>query len=1313
MPLLQHQNNVMYTRLKPLIICAFAIVLAFSSKAIETVRISKKLQWTDFAPANEPSGYLADFADAYRDAAFGDLPFFVHRQGLKDFSSVGSFQFENIETASLNSDNIRPEDFGFIQSEWQVRTKITEGAGNPFLIVLVLPIRNSAFMSLERLVSFDLTIELNAAPKAKANLRSLSFADESVLREGNWFKLGTARDGVYKIDKNLLNQLGIDITTLDVSAINIYGNGGELLPELNSVTRPDDLQKCAIHIEGDADGDFNDSDYILFYAKGPDTWKSFYDASLGESRWIHNKHYYSDSAYYFLRTDDQNPLRIQNISSSEEQETHTVNRFQDYVFVENDIYNLAKSGRESFGDEFYLNTSATYSLPMPNMLSEFPATFETRLAVRSIGGGSNFTVNVGGTTLESNAVTSFEGALASVAGLSTLKTTFNPSGSTVPVNMTFNKYSNTAEVRGYIDFMRLNATRSLILSGSQMKFRDTTNVGPGMIGRFDLSGTNSQTKVWDITDITHPTRILISNFGNSAEWKMSTDVLREYIAFSNSGFPTPSALGRVANQNLHALSDIDLVIVSSPQFMDAANQVAEIHTADGLSVVVTTVYEIFNEFSSGNPDVTAIRTFMKMLYDRAAGDESKLPENLLMFGDGEYNNNKGIRAFTGSNVMIFESEESLSPVNSYVSDDYFVMLSDDDDASYLNYPDLGVGRIPASNLAEANDYVEKIKAYISSNTSVDGGASCLGDENQTPFGPWRNILTFIADDQDGSGPPIETTHLRDADQLSALMKERHPEYDIVKIYLDAYKQVSTPGGERYPEAEIAIKNRVQNGSLIVTYLGHGGERGWAHERILDINTISSWTNKYKMPIFLTATCELARYDDPSFNTAGEILVMNPDGGAIAMLTTTRVVFAGSNMEMDLAFFDVALEEQNISKLTLGKINLMTKNGVNESNTSKPNFSLLGDPALKMVYPKFNVFTTQINNVPIENFSDTLKALQEIEFTGFVGNGLGEKLTDFNGFIYPTVFDKLTHVYTQNNDFDGEYGVVQEYDVFNKNIFKGKASVTGGDFSFKFIVPYDINYTVDSGRVSYYAVSGNNDAHGYSQDFRIGGSLSNVELNTVGPEIDLYLNDTTFVSGGLSNTEPILLGYLRDENGINTVGNGIGHDLTAILDSDSQNPIVLNEYYETNLDTYKSGIVRYQMPELAVGDHSISMKAWDVHNNSSSSTLTFTVAESSAIALQHVLNYPNPFTTHTDFMFEHNQVCTMLQVRVQVFTVSGKLVKTIDQEVIQEGFRSSPISWDGTDDFGDRIGRGVYVYKIEVLNEDGQKAEQYEKLVILK
>ena len=1299
----------MTARLKILIIIFLNISLTSFSQERETIVLTKKLQWNDELTATSLDSDELMFEESLPAEGFGNLPSIVHRQPLKSFGRITSITIQSITSAPLRK-TIDPSSLRFIKNDWQHSVDITDARGKPYLILQVLPIRKSG-QTLDKLIECEINIEWERS--AKPNLKSLEFASQSKLSEGSWYKIAIARDGIYKIDKNTFRQLGLDISNLSPQSINLYGNGGQLLPANNSIPRYDDLQKCAILFQGEEDNVFQDNDYILFFGKGPDTWTRAYNENDNVSHWKHEKHYYSDSAYYFIRTDDTEPLRIQTSTSPNEPATHTIRAFQDFQYLESDLYNVARSGREFYGEQFDVNTTGSFTFNVPNIRTDVQAMLEAVVVVRSIGGASNWTVSVGGISEQTPSTTTGNGVISAFGSAQYVAIPFTPSSTNTGVNLQFNKYSNTAEVIGWLDYLRLNSTRNLDMTGSQMKFRDTLSLGITNVGLFQLNNGASVSQIWDITDMLNPKRVAISSTGSSVEFKALTSELREYIAFANSGFLSPNPIGAVANQNLHGLTNVDYVIVAAPTHRASADALAAIHTQLGTSTVVVSQQEIFNEFSCGNPDVTAIRMLMKMLYDRAEGNEDLMPKNLLLFGDGSYGENRGLASFNGSNVMLYETTESLRPLYSAVSDDYFVLLSDDDDESSLRLLDAGVGRIPASEYSEGVAYVDKVRAYLAQNSSSNGGASCIGDETQSPFGAWRNLVVFVADDQDGNGGANEAFHLNDADELADTMNDRYPEFDVAKIYLDAFKQESTPGGERYPEAEEAIRNRVQNGCLLVTYLGHGGERGWSHERILDLNTISSWSNINRLPVFLTATCELARFDDPAVNTAGELLVMNPDGGGIAMLTTTRVVFAGANMAMNRAFYEVAFEDDNISNLTLGRINMLTKNGVSPSNSSKPNFSLLGDPALKLAYPRYNVVTSAINDSLISESTQTLKALQEVKMSGHLEDDFGNKLTGYNGFIYPVVYDKQSTVFTLNNDYDGTLGTVQEFKSFNKIIFKGKASVTNGDFSFQFVVPYDINYVVDNARVSYYSVSGNLDGHGDCDQFRIGGSLSGAELNRVGPEINLYLNDTLFISGGLSDTKPILVGRLKDENGINTVGNGIGHDLIAIIDNNTQQPIILNEFYETDLDTYKSGEIRYQLPEMTEGNHTLKLQAWDVHNNSSNATIDFVVAKDSEIALDHVLNYPNPFTTHTEFMFEHNQVCTTLDVLIQIFTVSGKLVKTIEHQALQRGFRSESIPWDGTDDFGDRIGKGVYVYRMEVRNENGQSAEHIEKLVILK
>ncbi len=1290
--------------IKILLIC-FSVICALNISAQVTLVPEQKIEWLDLQQNRNDCSVIGDLCPSLIISNNYPLPFFAFRATSSKNEKYTQPFLTNLSTSEISASFFDNEQLALIEEDFRVEVESVQSDEKHQQVVTVFPFRKTNG-KIERLLSFEVQ-GANSFQEIKKNY--YTYVDHSILAEGDIYKIAIAKDGVYKIDRSFLESLGIAVSGLNPNSINIYGNGGTLLPEKNFVDKPDDLIKNAIHIQGESDGVFNASDYILFYGKGPDTWTLAQDDGIGRKRWFHTKHYYSDSAYYFIKINDTEPLRI-STENNGWVANRTSDSFQDFLYVETDQYSPAKSGREFYGDLYDAVLSGTYTFSFPNVKTTLPASMDFNAIARTISGNSIFNATVQGNVNSVSIGNVSDSPTSQVARAGRINTSFQPTNGNFNVSVSFNK--GNADAKGWLDYICMNATQNLKMQGTQMRFRDTTSVGLGNVTEFQISEQSyAVNEIWDITNFTTPTRMTLSSSGTLTSFTTATEKLKEFVAFASS-FYTPTPIGKVENQDIHAWVGTDLIIISSPVLLAVAEEIAAIHKSQGQSVAVATPIQIFNEFSSGNPDVMAFRQLVKMQYDRANGGK-RAPKNLLILGDGDYSRNKGLANHEGTNVLIFESNNSLSPTSSYVSDDYFVMISPMEDGNSTGLLDCGIGRIPAGSLDEAYGYLGKIKSYLANNTSSTGGAYCLGDVQDSPYGNWRNIVTFVADDQDGSGGAFEQVHLNSADALSKIVKTNHPEYDISKIYMDAFKQISTPGGERYIDGEKAIQQRIQSGSLLLTYIGHGGEKGWAHERILDLPTIEGFTNKYRLPVFLTATCELARYDDPEFKTAGERLVMNANGGAIAMLTTTRIVFSGENYEMDLAFFEHALHSEASELKTLGELNMLTKNGVSIGNDSKPNFSLLGDPALTMVYPKLNVQTTHINNIELASFTDTLKALDEVEFKGKVSDGNGNILSNFNGFIYPTVFDKESKVITLNNDQNGEEGQFQEFNTFNKIIYRGKASVTNGEFSFKFMVPFDINYTVDSARVSYYTVSGNQDGHGYCNTFMIGSLNPNAQLNTVGPKISLYLNDSTFVSGGSTNTTPIILAKLQDENGINTVGNGVGHNLTAIIDGNSSKPVVLNDYYESDMDTYTSGEVRYPLSTLSLGQHTLTVKAWDVFNNSNEETIQFVVAEDSKVALSHLLNYPNPFTTHTNFIYEHNQACQQLDARVQIFTVSGKLVKTIESTFYATGFRGQDIPWDGKDDFGNAIGKGTYIYKLELRNEKGQRAESFQKLVILK
>lgn len=1283
-------------RLTVITMFAFFVV---QSHAQRVIPVEFEIEWTDEKGLEPlPVGRIGFDNASWED----ELPTTIFDQKLDFRASRAEFTPGNIQSVPVRRSVLTDRQYALLPEQLVLEPRIADSRSDSYVQIKIVPIwKDPSSGEVRRLISFD--GELRLTPGVKISSRTIDWANTSVLASGEWYKIAIARDGVYRIDQSFLQSLGVPVASVNPLNINIYGNGGELLPFENSIDRPDDLVKNAIFIQGENDGSFDQNDFILFYGKGPDTW-SYSDE---DERFSHSKHPYSDSAYYFIRIDDNAPLRISDQANPGAPNMNS-SAFTDRQFIENDLINLAKSGREFFGDRFSTPQTVPYVFTTPGLLAE-PATLEARVAVRSIGAQSSFTLTTNGEPMVLSPSSTSGGVIANIANLQAGLSEFTPSaGNSVQVNVQFSP--SVADAEGWIDYLRLNVRRQLSLSGSQLQFRDPQSVGSGNVTRFTMSNAASVFEIWDVTEHTAPRRVPFTPLVNAVEFDLATSELRELIAFSNFSYLTPHPAGKVENQNIHGFGNIDMVVLTAPRFITLAEQFKEIHEADGLSIEIITPQQAYNEFSSGNADVTAIKSVMKMLYDRAGSNEALRPKYLQIIGDGTFAN----RHLPGNSryVITYQSLNSISPTNSYVSDDYFGFLEDQYGEGIGDKMSIGVGRIPCESVTEGQGYINKLRNYVSDNNSPNGDAYCAGDAELSPFGGWRNVITFISDDMDGSGGPTEIMHMSNSDVHADKIYDEYNDYDVVKIYMDAYQQISTPGGQRYPDVEEAIRRRVQNGSLFVNYIGHGGERGFAHERILNINTIQNWTNFNRLPVFVTATCELARYDNPDFKSAGEVLIMNPNGGAVAMLTTTRIVFSGSNQQLNTAFFKVALEDQNIENLSLGFIAMETKNDNNVSNVSnKRNFSLLGSVALRVAYPKVEVYTTELNGVEINpSEQDTVRSLQLVTFKGFVGDENGNKLNDFNGFVYPTVYDKKSQVTTLNND---NAPAPYEFDVWRNAIYRGKASVTNGDFTFSFIVPRDIAFDFGSGRISYYAVAGNLDGHGHFEDFVIGGALDGAELNNIAPEISVYMNDTTFVFGGLTNENPLLLARVMAVNGVNTVGTGIGHDLKAILDANTNDPIILNDFYEADLDTYQSGSIRYQLNRLSEGVHSISVKVWDVHNNSSESFTEFVVAGSAEMALDHVLNYPNPFTTRTQFMFEHNQACEALDVQVQVFTVSGKMVKTINRTIRTDGFRAEPIEWDGLDDFGDVIAKGVYVYRLKVSAPDGMTAEQFEKLVILR
>jgi hypothetical protein len=1170
------------------------------------------------------------------------------------------------------------------------------------LDISFVPLRlNSTTGQLEKLVRFTIVVSTSGNISYKLDGTD-EFAEGSVLATGNWYKVAISKEGIFKIDRNWLNNNGLT-GTISFNDFGVFGNGGGMLPESNAAFRYDDLQENAIYkFDANGNGFFEDGDYIYFYGQTQHRW--FYNEAL--DKFTHANNIYSDKTYYFITPDQGTGKYIQD-KASEVTDNISTAAYDVMSFIDNDKINLANTGRKWFSEiiDIY-NPDRAYNFNMPGLITSEPVLIRSNAAGASLSGSSVLTYKANGITLPTGIVFSelVPGFTETFAYDGNLETTFNATGENITINIGF---SGSSVSSTWLNFIELIGRGNLKYNNAQFQFRESNTIGAGNITKFIIDA-DPGVIIWDVTDRINVKNQLYLTEGSNIIFRAVTDTLRNYILFNNSDVFSSSDVTfeeKIANQNIHNTAyQPDYVIVTHPAFMSEARRLAAFHhDAQGLDTMVVNVYHVYNEFSSGAQDISAIRDMMRMFYERAGADVEKMPRYLLLFGDGSFDYR--FLAFDENEntlkVPNFESLESFTKTESYGTDDYFGFLdpSEGDNIEHTNEKlDIGIGRLPVVTAEEATQMVDKILHYKSPES----------------LGSWRNALCFMADDEDYN------QHVEDADLLTNMIAEDYPTYNIDKIYFDSYQQIPGAGGERYPDVETGINNKMFTGAFIMNYLGHGNEQNWAQERVLSVDDINTWDNYDKLPLFITATCSFSRYDNPGLRSAGEMVLLNPTGGGIALVTTVRLVYASGNYDLNKNLLAQLFVKIDGAYPALGDAVKKGKNAVTSGAKNNRKFILLGDPALVLNYPTYNVATKLVNGFDVAVYTDTLKALDKVTISGEITDEAGVKLSGFNGTVYPAIYDKPITINNLVNDptFSGVggYGPSEPFNFsLQKNaLYKGKASVVNGEFEFTFIVPRDISYSFGNGKLSYYADNGTEDANGYNTNVIIGGTAENAPEDVEGPVIDVYMNDETFVFGGLTDENPVLLIKLNDNSGINALGNAVGHDITATLDENQQTLLKLNDYYESDLDQYQSGTVAYPLTDIAEGRHTVTVKAWDVYNNSGDGYTEFVVAETADLALSHVLNYPNPFTTNTSFWFEHNRPGDVLDVKVEIFTVSGKRIKTIQQQVSTEGYRVDNIEWDGLDEFGDAIGKGVYIYKVSVkAASDNSKADEFQKLVILK
>ena len=773
------------------------------------------------------------------------------------------------------------------------------------------------------------------------------------------------------------------------------------------------------------------------------------------------------------------------------------------------------------------------------------------------------------------------------------------------------------------------------------------------------------------------------------------------VQVTNKAVTNQDLKGSIFLNQQQQFEDIDYLIIT-PQFLqNQAEQLADINREqNNLTVKVVTLESIYMEFSSGMQDIAGVRNFVKYVYDNASSPNTRL-KYLCLFGDASFDYKNRI-SIKNNIVPSWYSMNSFSLTNSFISDDFYGMMDENEGGmDNFNKLDIAVGRILAETPQRAQQMIDKIKSYYS----------------EDAFGSWRNNFLLISDDVDKLS---DKTLQQTTDNVAEDVKQSKPFLNITKIHADSYQQQTSSGGDRYPQVNEAIFDALEVGAIAVNYFGHGGEDGLALERIFDKINAQELNNPNKLNCFVTLTCEYTKFDNPLRVTAGEYLYWNENGGAISLISTTRQIFISVGVQFTTTLGQYLFNYNNTPNLSMGEALRLTKNDPNvTNNTQRRLVFFIGDPALKLPLAEPDIIVTKINDEDISTTNQELQALSAAKIEGYVADSQGAILSGYSGILTATIFDKNNQRSTLGNDGTRENNelIIMDFEAMGEVIFRGQASVENGTFEINFIVPRDIIIPVGNGKISLYSKTENQlkDQRGHNFDIKIGGVNLDAPVDNTGPTIQLFMNDESFVSGGITNENPTLLAKLFDENGINTAS-GVGHDIVATIDGDETNPFILNDYYLADEDTYQSGALSYPFRNLSPGLHTLTLKAWDVYNNASTKEIQFVVFDQNqSLELKNVLNYPNPFINYTEFWFNHNSSGT-LNVNIQIFTVSGKLIKTINTQTNTGNGTSSlsrDITWDGTDDFGNKIGKGVYVYKLNVSSPlTGLKSDKIEKLVIL-
>ena len=1115
------------------------------------------------------------------------------------------------------------------------------------------------------------------------------YATNSVLSSGTWVKIRIDKPGVYQITNSSLRSMGFS----NPDRVKLYGMNMEILPESGLSGLGDDVTELPL---------YRTSDKVLFYGRGTTQW-SVRTAGSNYVSFTHTNNPYTSYKYYLL-TEGDNPMEFPTYSYKVATDAASFDVFPEHALIETDGYSFMNSGRTFFESYDYLsNNTRSYNLELPGLASDRSVTLDVQFCAAGTS-ASTLSVSMNNTdigTIDLPKLGNYD------HGIMRSKN-FTLSSDVSTQNTIKLVHDRTSGVSGHLDYIRAGYFRRLQLDGGFLLFRPCQD-GDQL---FNLTGANDNTVVWRVTRHGEIEGVKSTLSGSTLQIPFTSEnnglvtwKTEELVALNPSAsFPSPTVVGKIANQDLHSLGNLDLVIVvpASGKLVAQAQRLADAHTTyDSLRSVVLTIDKVYNEFSGGTPDATALRRFMKMLYDNSTS-ESNRPKNLLLFGDGVWDNRMvtgGLQSKSPDDYLLcYESDNSLSKTDSYVMEEYYVLVDDDNTSLLYSPPRIGVGRIPALTSREAKGVVDKLIGYMS-NKEV---------------GSWKNLLCFICDDGNNN------LHMRDGEDVIKNIETVTSSYRIRRIYTDTYERETTATGSHYPNAKVDIDKLMRDGALVMDYTGHGAPGQLAHEQLLLNQDFESWITK-RLPLWFTAACDVSPFDMNKTNI-GESAILNSDGSAMGFIGTARTVYSDPNRQMNIRFMTSVLSRDEFGRqYTLGEALMKAKRELISSGSSVYNrihYHLLGDPAMKLALPTYNIVIDEINGMPANSENtDPVYAGEVVTVKGHIEGDNGLTDDSFNGLVYPTVMDNVELVTCLNNPYretnGNESAEPYTFNARMKMLYTVADSVQNGQFTFKFPIPLDNNYSGEEGLISLYATNNDHshEAHGYNSQFRIAGTSDEISQDTIGPVISpIYLNTDRFVSGDVVNETPLLMAYLSDKDGINMTGSGIGHDIEALIDNNEQTTYSLNSYFIPTTGDYTSGKVEFSIPELPDGRHTLTMRAFDILNNPSTSTIEFYVNNGERPKI-FSLNVNTPVNDEVLFTIENDRPQTDLTIHITVFDVSGRMVYETSEKDFNSG-STYTFSWNMAENNAHLV-PGVYIVKAGISTADGPQATDAKKFIVVR